>query len=112
MKQPWMSKGLLISRNKSISLRKEFQRFPTNTNKKAYVEYRNTFNKIKRNAKQKFYSKSLENSRGNPRKTWQTLNKIRGKKMKDSMIDNITVDNEVISDKKKLLHILTFSSLM
>ena len=81
-KQPWMTKGLLKSRNNSIKLRGIFQEFPTSTNRKVYTEYRNLSNKLKRIAKTNFYAERIDLNKGSARKTWNTLNEVLGKAKK------------------------------
>ena len=101
-KQPWMTKGLLKSRNNSIKLRGIFQEFPTSTNRKVYTEYRNLFNKLKRIAKTNFYAERIDLNKGSARKTWNTLNEVLGKAKKSSQIGKILIHGEQITDEKKI----------
>jgi hypothetical protein len=58
-KQKWMTSGLLVSRNKKLSLAKLCHTQPNDTNTTLYKLYRNTYIKLIRVSKKLYYEKSL-----------------------------------------------------
>ena len=75
MAKPWISKAILKSiktknklYHKHCKNRKDIAYFND------YKQYNNLLTKIKKIAKQKYYTTQLNNNTKNPRKTWQIIN--------------------------------------
>ena len=63
-----------------------------------YINYRNVYNKLKRNSKSHYYSKLFEDYKGDVRKTWRTLNSITGRSNYKSTLNNKFRINTQITD--------------
>ena len=72
---PWMTKGLLISRCKKISLCKSSIKHPSANIISIYKNYRNLYAKIIRASKKLFYEQQLAKYQSDCKKTWQILRK-------------------------------------
>ena len=59
---PWMSKGLLISRRHKILLCSKSLKYPTTNNKNIYTNYRNLYSKIIKAAKKLYFQNKLSNN--------------------------------------------------
>ena len=98
--EPFMSKGLLISRNKKFSLHSKKVRNPTAINTENYMIYRRMYNKLVRAAKQNYFHKSLKQNKANLRKTWQILKEAMKKcNDKSSVIDELRFDDNIYTSK-------------
>jgi hypothetical protein len=100
--EKWMTKGLLVSRNTKLRLRKKSLENPTLTYISDYKSYRNMYNKLIRKAKEKYYSEAFLINKKNPKKTWGLLNEIRKKSPKSSSIEKIVIDKVCITDHKEI----------
>ena len=88
---PWITDGILSAIStkadlyKDWSKSKKFEQLSPNGDQKLYdkfVKYRKCLKHIIKKQKQSYYNdKILENS-GNPKKTWEVINEIRGKQKK------------------------------
>lgn len=68
-RDPWISKGLLVSSYKVQKLyKKQLKTDKNHSNHKKYIIYRNLFNKLKRKAKQDYYRDIFEQYKGNIKK--------------------------------------------
>ena len=102
-KKPWMTKGILKSRDTLLKLRKTYIEFPTFTNHQSFKLFRNIFNKIKREMKKMYYIKTLNENARNCRKTWQILNEISGRNSKkDLKIKKLIVNGNTITNKEDM----------
>ena len=96
---PWMTKGLLISRSKKIQLCKLSVKSPSPLNLANFKTYRNIYSKLIRTSKKLYYEKALTKYQSNIKKTWQILRKAINKSSnKDCSIQNIILDGNCISD--------------
>jgi Reverse transcriptase (RNA-dependent DNA polymerase)/Endonuclease/Exonuclease/phosphatase family len=96
---PWMSKGLLISRRQknllcSISVKKPYEPYLSN-----YKKYRNLYFRILRVSKQLFFQTQLKKFQTDSKKTWETLRKIvNNKRHSENSINNIVTEGQSFSD--------------
>ncbi|MBY0580085.1 MAG: hypothetical protein K2P53_00155, partial [Rickettsiales bacterium] len=100
---PWMSKGLLKSSKKKKKLYEKFLKNKTYKNETNYKHYKNIFEKIKKNSKKLYYSKLLERTNGNTKKTWKVIKEIIGNTKsyeKNNLPKKLLVDGKYIYDKK------------
>jgi hypothetical protein len=74
--EPWMTKGLLVSRLEKIRLSSFASKHPTALNLQNYKSYRNLFNKMVRCAKKMYFEKELAKNVSNLKKNLG-VNKIR-----------------------------------
>ena len=102
-KEPWMTEGLKISRNKKAKI---YKKWITSQNTKfldEYKKYQSTYNKIIRECKAKFYKELYETNYKDTRKMWQLTNEILKRKQKKGS-KNITPtrNGEKITDSKEI----------
>lgn len=68
-----------------------------------YVTYRNTFNKLKRNAKFQYYKDRILKCKNNSSKLWQVINSIAGKHTNKAILpDCITNEGIKIHNRKDM----------
>ena len=81
-RNPWMSRGLLISsQSKNKLFRKKLSNpSPLNTNK--FQTYNILFNKFKRNAKKMYYFKQFDLKKDNIKQTWTLIRDVIGTQSK------------------------------
>jgi len=71
--EPWMSKGLLISRKRKLELASISPRIPSGENKNIFKTFRNLFNRTLRAAKKLYFEKQLQKNFKNLKKTREIL---------------------------------------
>jgi hypothetical protein len=81
-KQPFMTQGLLVSRNTKNKLHKLSITNPNVDSIQRYKTYKTLYFKTVRGAKKLYFTNKLDANAGNPKKTWETLNEILGKPKK------------------------------
>ena len=105
---PWITDGLIISIRKKDELYKDWKK--TTSAKKPngnpiyhqkYRDYRRTLKHTITAAKKKFYHKKINNNKGDLKKTWATINELRGKQKKP-INSQFMINNERIMDRRKI----------
>lgn len=77
--KPWITKGLVTSIRQRDKLKKLVATYPNNiTYLNNYREYRNNLSKLISREKNSYYSRSVAENMGNPRKVWQTIGEVTG----------------------------------
>ena len=98
---PWMSSGILISRQKKINLCSLSIKNPTHSNIDAFKKYRNVFNSVVRASKKLYFETQLKNNSSNLKRTWQIINSAIKKPSKNCKnITEILIDGNLESDPK------------
>ncbi|KOB74212.1 Uncharacterized protein OBRU01_09475 [Operophtera brumata] len=88
---PWMSPGLLKCVERRDILHLDARKNPNDTDLVIkYKSYRNTCNNIIQNRKNDYERNEIINSRGDSKKTWQTLKRICGISTKQSLNTDLT----------------------
>ena len=102
--EPWMSRGLEVSSRKKLQLYAQSIRAnSTNQDCINYKNYRNLYNKTKREMKINYYSKKLTECKTNTKKLWKVTNEILCKhKHKGNLIDYISIDGVKTYNPKKI----------
>ena len=92
--EPWLTKGIEKSSHKKNKLYKEtLKRGASAITIKNYKNYRNAYNKLKRQAKIQYYRTRAEEYKSNTKKLWQLINSTISKsKYSGNIISSITVD--------------------
>lgn len=105
--QPWMSKGLLKSRNRKNVLYKQFLKNPGPNNKALYASYSKFFKKCCRKAKEKYFTDKFAACAGNSRLLWKTINESLNKSQ-SKPLENISLQDNgnLITDKKQCSELL------
>jgi hypothetical protein len=101
-RQPFITNGLLISRNTKIKLHKKAVADPSVGNIQRYKTYKTLYCRILRGAKKMYYTSKLNENLKNPKKTWETLNEILGKNKKKDDVSQINIEGTPESDPTKI----------
>ncbi|XP_065658746.1 uncharacterized protein LOC136083274 [Hydra vulgaris] len=70
---PWITKGIRKSSKTKQKLYIKYLKNRNETNVTTYKEYKNLFEKIRKNSKRVYYSKQLQKSKSDNKKTWNIL---------------------------------------
>ena len=98
-KQPFMTKGLLVSRSKKAVLHKTFLNNPSITNKQKYITYRNLYSSIIRTSKKLHYESCFKKYKKNAKKTWDLIREVTfGYECKKTNVEKITVNDTEVTD--------------
>jgi hypothetical protein len=101
-KNPFMTLGLLVSRNTKNKLHKISVANPTLENKEKYKKFKSVYFRVLRGAKKLYFTSKLTENAKNPKKTWDTLNEILGKSKQKETVSKICVDGVSESDPIKI----------
>jgi hypothetical protein len=97
--EPWMTRGLLISRKRKIMISKQFLKNRTQLNRQLFRDYRNVYNKVIRTAKKLYFEKKLIANQSNIKKVWQILySAVNIKRAKTSSVKNLLINDKLESD--------------
>ena len=102
--EPWMSRGLEItSRKKDKLYKKTLALDCTEESITIYKNYRNLYNKTKRNMKIAYYTKRTSEGIKNIKEIWKIINEIlRKQKYKGSIITHINLNGVKTYDSQKI----------
>ena len=98
----FMSKGLLISRQKKNEL------FKTSVSKRdtesieSYKIYRNIYNRLIKASKKLYYEDHLSRNKKNPKKIWELLTEVSVGNKVTNKIERITVEGNSIEEPKQI----------
>ena len=95
LKEPWMTTGIKRAITKKLQLYKQtLKKTCSQQLRQKYKDYRNTLQKLMRQAKMNYYNTKCLESKTNTKRLWNLINEIIGKKTKtETTIDAIKVDN-------------------
>jgi len=104
VRDPWMTKGLIKSSNKSkILYSKTLGKPKKDPNYIHYVTYRNKYNQLKRIAKQLYYASLFEKYHNNAKMVWRTINSILNRSADKTIITTaFKVDSNIITNPKHI----------
>ena len=68
----------------------------------SYKHLRNQVNRFNNDLKPRYFTDSIQNSEGNTKETWKTLNQLMNKRSKTTNIDYLKQEGIVISNKKAI----------
>ena len=95
---PWITKGLLHKMHRRDLIKKKAISSNDHDMLEQFKCARNQANIAIKQAKKRYFSDNLKTSKGNPRKTWNLINKLTSRNTsKSSNILEIQVDNRTIS---------------
>ncbi len=102
--EPWMSRGLIESSKRCDKLFKKVNGISKDDPRyEQYKTYRNFYNKLKRKAKQSYYTRKITEYKNNAKKLWQLLKNITQKANdKTTFYNSFTIDGQVIDDAKQI----------
>lgn len=97
--EPWMTSGILKSRQTKNNLCKNSLKHPSSNNLLIYKNFRNLYNSVIRNAKKLHFQAQIEANSNNLRKTWQLLyNALRKTKNNKDSCTSLTINGLNITD--------------
>ena len=101
---PWFTQGIRKSRLKLDKLYGSYLKKGKGTAAhEKYLRYRNTYNSVKRAAKEKYYSDLFNEHQNDAKETWAIINKIIGSnKNRNSVIKRISVNGRIIEDPSEI----------
>ena len=79
IRDPWISNAIIQSSKTKLKLFKKKQKNPTQINIQAYSNFNSSFNKIKREAKIKYFEEKFTESKNDIKETWKLINKALNK---------------------------------
>jgi hypothetical protein len=90
----------IISRRTKKSLHVKSVSDPSTANINRYKTFKQIYQR--RAAKKLSIAEQLRENASNPKKTWQTLNEILGRKGKSESVSDIRINDEVINDSNRM----------
>ncbi|XP_065679652.1 uncharacterized protein LOC136094047 [Hydra vulgaris] len=78
---PWITSGIKKSSKTKQKLYIKYLKNRNEVNLSIYKQYKNLFEKIRKNSKKIYYSKLLQNTNGDIKKSWNIMKEIIGKKI-------------------------------
>ena len=101
--EPWMHKSILRCSKKQQKLYKDWLSSRNDRDYIKYIDYRNTFKRLKRHCKISYYSAKCVEYKNNCKKLWSTINHAISKQNdKSSIVGCITVANLDITDSTQI----------
>ena len=97
-KSPWITSHLKQRMHERDILKKKAIRSNDPNDWTIFTKYRNSVNSEIKQAKESYYVNSFRENEGNSRKTWNTINEITARKIKNSYIKEINQCGISISD--------------
>jgi hypothetical protein len=93
-----MTAGLLVSRRKKNFLFKKQLTSPTPEHIQSYKVYRNLYNAILRKSKKMYYEASILKFKSKPKKLWDLLHQVNGKKVNKNKIKEVLTGGSYTND--------------
>ena len=101
--EPWMHKSILKCSKKQQKLYKNWLSSRNDSDYIKYIDYRNTYKRLKRHCKISYYSNKCVEYKNNCKKLWSTINHAICKHNdKSNIVDCITVANLEITDSTQI----------
>ena len=82
LQNPWITKGILKSIKYKNKLYKTYMKNPSSLKKEKYIYYKNKLTQIIRKSKRSHYTKLLQASQGDCRRSWNVLNEVLNRRHK------------------------------
>lgn len=99
---PFMSRGLLISRQTKLKLMRKSKTHPTLHNILIARNYRNLYISTVKKAKKLYISDCIKSAGNDSKKIWNTINWAKNSNSKINSIDSIEVDNVRLQNDKEI----------
>ena len=102
--EPWFTNGLLISRKRKLHLYNVWKSSGKESHKSKFNSYRNVFNKMKNEAKRRYFASELSRTTKSSKYHWSLLKKACGLNRPSSSTENIEIfeSNNKITDPVKV----------
>ena len=95
---PWMTKGLLISRKRKERLLSKKISKPTPENELKYREYNKLYTHLLRSSRSSYYKDRFKTYSNDIQKTWSTINSVIGREKDRQSIPNYFIHNGIRID--------------
>ncbi|XP_065675816.1 uncharacterized protein LOC136092023 [Hydra vulgaris] len=93
---PWITSGIKKSSKTKQRLYVKYLKNRNEENLSTYKQYKNLFEKIRKHSKKVYYSKLLQKTNGDTKKTWNIMKEIIGKKyIKTNSLPDRIIINEI-----------------
>ena len=99
-----MTESLIKSCKKKSKLLKKYKKFPSVVNKVRYKQYKNLLKILIRKTEREYYSNKLLKVTLNIRNTWKVINSIINNSPSRDKINNLKLDNLLLTDRKDIVH--------
>ena len=101
---PWITKGIKKSSKRKQKLYEKFLKKKSPKNEKEYKDYKQLFEKIKKDSKKKYFQEKLSFYKNDIKNTWKTLKDVIGKtKINENRLPKkIALENKEITDQKTI----------
>lgn len=100
--KPWFTRDLRKMCNKKYLLYKKYLKNATPYRERTYKSFRNKVNKEIRRIKNEYFRKLFVEVKLDMKKTWQIINKAIGNKHKQTVIDSLKLNDDVIVHGKDI----------
>ena len=101
---PWITKSIKESSKRKQKLYKKCLKKKSPNNEKEYKDYKQLFEKIKKDSKRKYFQEKLSFYKNNIKNTWKTLKDVIGKtKVNENCLPKkIALENKETTDQKTI----------
>lgn len=102
--EEWMTKGLMKSSRILNKLYRKCANKPrTHSAYIRYIDYRNTYNTLKRTVRQNYYRDLFDKYKTDIKRTWKLMNSLIGKENDKSTVQNtFKLDNKILNNPKEI----------
>ena len=104
-RKPWISKGIVRSFKIKNQLYKIRIENPSEDNKEKFRLYKNNLTKVIRAAKASHYTKLFAEASSSPKKSWEIIHGIIGKKKMSKFPESINHGPELVSDRPGIANV-------
>ena len=99
-RKSWLPTELIYSIKIKNKLYRKYLKNPTDLNKDNYKAYKNTLNRKLREAEKQHYTHLIDQNKKNPRKSWQVIKEIIGKKSQNESSHEFKINEDLVSDPR------------
>ena len=97
---PWLTQGLRSSIKIKNKLYLKSIKYPTDTNKTAYKQYKIRLRTLLRQCERNYYDSCFKANKNNMRKTWKLIKDALNKTKRQSNAQNFNINNRTVDDKQ------------
>ena len=97
-RKPWLTNGIKCSIKHKNKLYAHYKKYPSQSNKKLYKEYRNMLTRSLRRTERTYYDILLIDNKNNLKKTWSIIKDVINKKKKSSSSSKFVINGSTVTD--------------
>ena len=104
LKNPWITNGLKKSSKRKQKLYNNFLKTRSNADELIYKNYKSMFQKLLKKAKSNYYTNQLNKYKSDPKKSWNIINEVTGRKkvFSDPFPKTVIHGGVTLNDKHKI----------